>query len=272
MIILKCPKCFREIPEDSEFCPFCMVKFSEAGLIKTKPIESKKKTKGIIIALLAVLVIAASLGVIVMSKNIKQKSSVETPKISAKLSTESIEKPTETTTEATENLTSTTTKKTTPKPTIQPRPSKSDIANEYIDVLSEMYSGDTYGEYYIFDINDDGISELIVRTGDCELNAAYCFYTFYKGELKYLGSAVAAHSSLFAPKSGNGVLAIGGNMGAYHVTRYTVDDTRFSSELIVSGGGIGESITFDDVTAKYCGNQLEYRELNDYDYILNMMN
>ena len=69
--MIKCPKCSKEIFEESRFCPYCMTKF---GDVQDYNKIKKRKTKipGIIISILVVMIIA---GVFVFAYFNRDKSS-----------------------------------------------------------------------------------------------------------------------------------------------------------------------------------------------------
>lgn len=63
-----CKNCGKELPDESNFCPYCMTKFVEEN--KTEPIEvNKKKSKALPVAIVAlVCVVAIIVGVVVVPK------------------------------------------------------------------------------------------------------------------------------------------------------------------------------------------------------------
>ena len=53
---------------------------------------------------------------------------------------------------------------------------------------------------YMFDMDGDNISELILRTATCEADALYEFYSYRNASLLPLGSISAGHSNLYVQK------------------------------------------------------------------------
>lgn len=58
--------------------------------------------------------------------------------------------------------------------------------------------------YTVYDIDKNGVKELIVKTGICEADYTYEFYTYQDG-LVLLGTAHAGHSGLYIPNDNNGL-------------------------------------------------------------------
>lgn len=79
---------------------------------------------------------------------------------------------------------------------------REDIANAYASTIDSKNSSneDNYScEYFMCDITNDGIPELWIKTGTCELDYNVDIYTF-NNKIKKIGTVAAFHSSFFEGK------------------------------------------------------------------------
>lgn len=79
--------------------------------------------------------------------------------------------------------------------------------NAYGPVLDRTlaeYGNDigAYLVYYVYDIDKDGVKELLLQTGTCEADFMYEIYTIEGESCKYLGEISGSHTSFFADESG----------------------------------------------------------------------
>ena len=129
----------------------------------------------------------------------------------------------------------------------------------YQYVLEDAY--ENYGEsckYALFDIDNDGVKELILSEGTCNadwINDVYCVneYGFALG----IGS-FARPVVLYEAPDGNGIYAVWGNQGLEEVTRITKNGSELEEELILS-----DSISYDEDYVTY-PNEITTAYVNDY--------
>ncbi|MDE6665677.1 MAG: SH3 domain-containing protein [Ruminococcus sp.] len=95
----------------------------------------------------------------------------------------------------------TTTTNTTPKTTVSSTTTTTANIDYscYFDAVKIM-AGETdsllYHNYYIYDINDDGVYELIIEMGTCEADNEYSVYSIKDNEMIFAGDIGAGHSVL----------------------------------------------------------------------------
>ncbi|MDE6091763.1 MAG: SH3 domain-containing protein, partial [Ruminococcus sp.] len=95
----------------------------------------------------------------------------------------------------------TTTTNTTPKTTVSSTTTTTANIDYscYFDAIQIM-AGETdnhlYHNYYIYDINDDGVYELITEMGTCEADNEYSVYSIKDNEMIFAGDIGAGHSVL----------------------------------------------------------------------------
>lgn len=105
----------------------------------------------------------------------------------------------------------------------------------YINLLEETRNelgSDEYAYYYLCDMNDDGMPEIIIKRGTCEADTTNYFYTFNEAAhtVVYLGSYF---NNCNFYKTDNGILAVHCKMGFEEGRIYTFD-----------GGSITETKSF----------------------------
>lgn len=77
----------------------------------------------------------------------------------------------------------------------------------YQKVLDDTYSkyknqGGKYLEYHVYDADQDGTEELIVRNGTCEADYMWKIYTYDGGRAVLLDTFAGGHTSLYVCSSG----------------------------------------------------------------------
>ena len=66
--------------------------------------------------------------------------------------------------------------------------------------------------YYLTDIDNDSVAELIVRAGSSEADARFYVYDWKKGKIKKIGSVEALHSEVYAYIGHKGFIIYGGEL------------------------------------------------------------
>ena len=131
-------------------------------------------------------------------------------------------------------------------------PSTDTVCNLYYDVIRNNPS--MLSEYSIYDIEKDGIPELLLKTGEGEAEYEYCVYTVAGNELKQIGKFSGFHSSLFSYR-GNGVLSHVGYMGYELVSLVSFEN-----------GTLTQAAKFeaDDSYDANTGNYMYYSNMDKY--------
>ena len=92
--------------------------------------------------------------------------------------------------------------------------------------------GSDMRRYCLYDIDKDGVPELLLRLGTCEADFQGNVYGFNGETVQFLGSIPLSHSSFYSYPSGNGVLTHAGHMGYAAGYRYYLDWGALQSEEI----------------------------------------
>ena len=114
--------------------------------------------------------------------------------------------------------------------------SGSEYQNLYGPLLDQVYA--TYGEYndyYLYDIDKDGVKELLLQEGTCEADYMYQVYTIENGAAVYLGELSGGHTMFFEDtEGGNGssILLMQAHMGYERISRVTLSNGSLSEEEI----------------------------------------
>jgi len=90
--------------------------------------------------------------------------------------------------------------------------------------------------YSLFDMDSDGIPELIMSFGTCEADNKYYIYTYSNGEVRYLSSFSERTMAFYGgSNSSNGVLyAVMGHMDHEYVFQLSLTNGVFNKETIVN--------------------------------------
>ena len=127
--------------------------------------------------------------------------------------------------------------------------SGSEYQNLYGPLLDQVDA--TYGEYndyYLYDIDGDGVKELLLPEGTCEADYMYQVYTIANGSAVYLGELSGGHTVFFEDtEGGNGssILLMQAHMGYERISRLTLSNGSLSEEEI-SERELGEEEEYFD--------------------------
>lgn len=102
-----------------------------------------------------------------------------------------------------------------------------DYETAYGSVLDQLY--EDYNIYYKYDIDKDGIDEILVQVGTCEADYVYEIYTIEDGEGVHLGSVPGGHTAFYGDeKSGEEpyIYHVMGHMGAETVWKLSIEDGK----------------------------------------------
>lgn len=190
-----------------------------------------KSVKWTLIALSIVIVAVAVLvatGVIPLSKSTEETQPTTTETESLVTTTQGDE-----TTIQTETTT-TKTEKHSDKETID----VSKFTDEYVRIIEQHqetlnnpdeqpFPDPIYKKYSIYDIDNDGVPELLIRTGESESEHAYFVYTIKDKKAIQAGEFKASNAKLFEMPNENGMLALSNS--AY---RISIKNGKVVSEYI----------------------------------------
>ena len=88
---------------------------------------------------------------------------------------------------------------------------------EYLESRAYM-NGYTY-----YDINKDGVDELITHTGSCEADRVYMIYTFKNGKMYCAGEVGGWHGAMYATDKKLVVVSAGATMEGSFVSSATYE-------------------------------------------------
>lgn len=109
------------------------------------------------------------------------------------------------------------------------------ITNAYTKQLEDVAEFDKVSEYSIYDIDKNGIPELIYHVGTPGGGGGYFRFYTYTDKLTSINSISAGHSSLALPLSGDGLIVLYGHMGYCSVMQITYNsETGFTQKDLVS--------------------------------------
>jgi len=103
----------------------------------------------------------------------------------------------------------------------------------YIPILQEVLKNNNdYNNYTIYDMNNDGIYELVVKIGICEADYEWQFYTMRDNNAFYIGMIIGGHSALYEGENGS-ILRHTAHMGYEYVDKITYDGQNIIEEKIL---------------------------------------
>lgn len=120
--------------------------------------------------------------------------------------------------------------------------------------------GDTF--YSLYDMDENGVQELIIRTGTCEADYKYLFYT-YDEKIVYCGEAHAGHSGLAIPDEGLGLLLCYQQMGYSSRWLLTLENNTIITTVIFEGKEATESEKLNYLEENVCSSTDETSSPNE---------
>ena len=81
------------------------------------------------------------------------------------------------------------------------------VASDLSEIPADQYSEYWMGTYSLYDVNGDGVEELIIKCGQSISDTSYNFYTWYEGEIYTMG-AIFAESGLYRPADGSSCILV----------------------------------------------------------------
>lgn len=160
----------------------------------------------------------------------------------------------------------------------------------YADIIGETgYIYDNNGGYALYDLDKDGIRELIISTGECNADWINYVYTVNNGAVSSIGNFYSP-VMLYEAEDGNGIYSVYGHMGYQIVNRITKQGDQITVETVMKGeaeeyyendkevvlvpfdsgnsassanGGVNYSIVYD---APYDSNSFMFPESSDYNF------
>lgn len=148
------------------------------------------------------------------------------------------------------------------------------IVSEYTKILNEyekqkkwIYDSYFYPRYYIYDIDKDGVPELIIDENKSEAEKQIYVYTYdlTNKESKYLGSEGSGHSSLCSVPNENGIMRHIAHMDYEYIDIISIVNDELAINNIISGKNcrIGDSTEYDEPDNIIAGSEyLDYDDVN----------
>ncbi|MBD5474866.1 MAG: hypothetical protein HDR17_02605 [Lachnospiraceae bacterium] len=114
-----------------------------------------------------------------------------------------------------------------------------DYLQAYSSIVEEIWhSYDEYCEYTLFDLDQDGIKELITSQGTCDADWTNDVYTIEDGYILMIGQFYGP-VMLYVAEDGNGLYAVYGHMGVQNIDQITKNGSQLLVDTIMNGD-IGE--------------------------------
>ena len=110
-----------------------------------------------------------------------------------------------------------------------------DYVEAYSSIVEETwYSYDEYCEYTLYDLDGDGIKELITSEGTSEADWTNVVYTLEDGYVSMIGQFYGS-AMLYVAEDGNGLYAVSGGRDYQNIDQITKSGNRLYVETIMNG-------------------------------------
>lgn len=126
--------------------------------------------------------------------------------------------------------------------------SESGVAIDYKEVYGNLVDQcyidyGKYNGYYLYDIDKDGIKELLLQEGTCEADYRYSIYTVDIGKNLYLGQVNGFHSHFYQDEGGGRedyIIRASGYMNGEYVEKIRINLLDVETELLYSADYVEE--------------------------------
>jgi hypothetical protein len=149
-----------------------------------------------------------------------------------------------------------------------------DLVNN-LDVDEGDYKGKGKFGYYYYDIDCDGIYELIISTGSFNGDNAYNFYTLKDGELVEIvpqdGNSIMRAGDPMTNDFEYIVLSIGDRAGLYYDIWGADHVSTFSIGIVDDKLSLNEGDYYTDESTAYDGASLFFIDFDDMSYLENLL-
>lgn len=264
-----CPNCGMEHDNNEQVCSLCGYEFTEnaeadmplsrteSEVMNSRTVSAGKKPKKnslmiVIIAVLVIIVIGLAAFVIKLAADKKTQPTVSVPEITETTQSDIIETTTSTetaTTSTTVTTTVTTTTVTTTEAVTEPPQTGEDYLLAYgwrINEADILNPDSIYRDYTLFDIDGNGIYEIMMRMGNSEADACYKIWTIEGNTVVYCGDIGAGNTYLTEM---DGKLYINAaRMGYQHTEEITLIDNQIFTSVYYDSGStmLEEYYTFGE--------------------------
>lgn len=291
-----CKNCGKQLDDNANFCEYCGNSTGDNPIMfasENNPASNKSKKKIIIISVISalILLIAGLVGYLIyeeiqvrrMSDEIRSHSIINTESdiVNTTVNSE------QTTAKQIQTTKSTTT--TTAVTTAAKSQEKAEVSGKYLVYLTllnaaESESAAEYGtndllyyQYYLYDINHDGVYELLIHIGTCEADAMIGVYSIDDEEgLAELGEIGGGHTiltekdkKLYANYCHQGYQLVNEiQMVGWHDVWSVTQETVFEKDDLSDYAQYGKAIKWYDISDKSAVEALCPKEfLEDKPYV-----
>ena len=107
-----------------------------------------------------------------------------------------------------------------------------DIISAFTAVVEDFYEY-RHAFYFIYDIDKDGIPELMMDNGLDEATRSASIFKYANGEIIRLGHVYTGHSTFCTVPNQNGVMLYGGHMDHLTVSIISIEGNQLTQRFIV---------------------------------------
>ncbi len=100
---------------------------------------------------------------------------------------------------------------------------------QLLEDFGEDYANLLECSYLVYDIDKDGIPELVLKVGTCEADYTGTVYTCRDGQAIYVGDLNLGHCAIYSDPKENGIITYYGHMGYAFAERSILEGTELKS-------------------------------------------
>lgn len=144
------------------------------------------------------------------------------------------------------------------------------VKKKYKDIIDDVACNSDYCEYAYYDINKDGIKDLIVGSGSCEADYVNTVYTANKKRQVSSAGSFWSLCQLYEAENGKGIYAVYGHMGYETVTQVTLKNGKVKTKELWSKEVSNDEYYSNSkpITTKEANSSSQSSYGNEGDYIL----
>lgn len=134
------------------------------------------------------------------------------------------------------------------------------LVNAAYNTLTTAEFGSTdFARYCLYDVNGNGIEELIIIAGTCEADAQLLIYEYSNGSFSSVGIGSGSHISICGKTTGNGITVHSGHMGYETIKEINIVNGEMTILTLIEDQEAMEGYTEFD----YC-IPIEFHSIGDY--------
>lgn len=129
----------------------------------------------------------------------------------------------------------------TPEPTREPV-DEATVKEAYKNFIAESTNFGTpdYAKYYLYDVDNDEVDDLVIHAGTSDLESTIYVYTYLDGQVIYAGEAAGSYAVICGNSTADGIIIHYRKDGYEEIQRGIMLYYNFATEIISLGEQVEE--------------------------------